>query len=77
MDPRDQVYDLGWGEGGLPIKQEWVSYTEERSEEWVEGRQGQPFPSSFSPRRQPQLGLAAPLHPLDQSALLWRVQQGH
>ena len=34
---------MGWGEGGLPIKQEWVSYTEEGSEEWVEGGQGQPF----------------------------------
>lgn len=33
VDPRDQVYDLGWGERALPIKQEWVSYPEEGCEE--------------------------------------------
>lgn len=70
---RDHTYDLEWSEEGLPLQQEWVSYPEDRCEEWV--GQGQPSPSSSFPRPQPQLGLAAALNPLDQSDLLWRVHR--
>ena len=59
VGPGDHTYDLEWGEGGLPLQLEWVSYPEEGSEEWLGAGPGQPSPSSSSPRPQPQLGLAA------------------
>lgn len=77
VGPRNHFYDLGWGEGGLPLKQVRVSNMGGGLLRGLEAGQRQLLPPSPSPGPLSQLGCAAPIKPLVQKDLLWRVQQGH